>query len=444
MRHRGPARRGARRVGGRRAAGRRVHDRARAGERRPDRGHRRLRAGPARDRRRGRARGRAPVERDPAGRGGRHPALGGGLRGARRDRRALRARARARRRARLRRRPAGVVGGGARGVGDRRGGRRGPVGGRLGTPAALARRRDPLLPARPHAESGALDAPGGVRRAGTADRRAFLRATRPAVPSSTAPRAGSRAALPAAGHAARSVVGDPRGDRPAEPRDPDPQRGAARARPDAAAPVGRAGVERAAAARARRAARRGAPARARAARPRGLRTRPARLGRMPRLVLSLAGLVLLVAVVVGVWLRDNTPAAGVAVVPPPPGAHGVEPFADPYAWEPSRAADLEQRAAAGNSHVLYALSPGGVVTSAERTARWRPLIERAAAAARLDPDMLEALVFLESAGREDARAPGGLDAAAGLTQILAETGNALLGMHVDVAASSRHTRRLER
>jgi hypothetical protein len=165
---------------------------------------------------------------------------------------------------------------------------------------------------------------------------------------------------------------------------------------------------------------------------------------VPRLVLSLAGLVALIALAVGLWVRDDTPAAGVAVVPTPPGAHDVDPFADPYAWAPSRAADLEARAAAGNSHVLYALAPGGVETSAERTARWRPLIERAAAPARIDPDMLEALVFLESAGREDARAPGGLDAAAGLTQILAETANNLLGMHVNVAASTRYTRRLER
>jgi soluble lytic murein transglycosylase-like protein len=165
---------------------------------------------------------------------------------------------------------------------------------------------------------------------------------------------------------------------------------------------------------------------------------------VPRLVLLAAGLALLVAAAVGVWARDDTPAAGVAVVPTPPGAHDVEPFADPYAWEPSRAADFERRAAAGNSHPLYALSPGGAVASAERTARWRPLIERAAASARVDPDMLEALVFLESAGRDDARAPGGLEAAAGLTQILAETANNLLGMQVDVAASTRYTRRLGR
>ena len=57
-----------------------------------------------------------------------------------------------------------------------------------------------------------------------------------------------------------------------------------------------------------------------------------------------------------------------------------------------------RRAAAGNSHLLYALSPGGAVASAERTARWRPLVERAAEQAGVDADTLEALVFLESAG----------------------------------------------
>jgi hypothetical protein len=53
-------------------------------------------------------------------------------------------------------------------------------------------------------------------------------------------------------------------------------------------------------------------------------------------------------------------------------------------------------------------------------------------------------VFLESAGREDARAPGGLESAVGLTQILAETGSNLLGMRVDVEASERYTRQLAR
>ena len=167
---------------------------------------------------------------------------------------------------------------------------------------------------------------------------------------------------------------------------------------------------------------------------------------MPRLVLVAAALVLLVAGVAGVLARTDGTPAGVPVVPTPPGeaAGESEPLADPFAWDPRRADDLVRRAAAGNSHPLYALSPGGVLASAERTARWRPLVERAAAQANVDADTLEGLVFLESAGREDARAPGGPESATGLTQILAETGSNLLGMRVDVAAGERYTRRLER
>jgi hypothetical protein len=167
---------------------------------------------------------------------------------------------------------------------------------------------------------------------------------------------------------------------------------------------------------------------------------------VPRLVLLAAALVLLVAGVAGVLARTDEPPAGVAVVPTPPGDVGEEsePLVDPFAWDPKRSDDFVRRAAAGNSHLLYALSPGGVVASAERTARWRPLVERTAERAGVDADTLEGLVFLESAGREDARAPGGLESAAGLTQILAETGSNLLGMRVDVAASERYTRRLAR
>ena len=67
------------------------------------------------------------------------------------------------------------------------------------------------------------------------------------------------------------------------------------------------------------------------------------------------------------------------------GRKDVEPLADPFAWNPRRAAEFARRAAAGNSHLLYALSPGGVVASAERTARWRPLVERAAGQAAWTP-----------------------------------------------------------
>jgi len=127
-----------------------------------------------------------------------------------------------------------------------------------------------------------------------------------------------------------------------------------------------------------------------------------------------------------------------------PGAGNTETTVDPLAWDPDKRTELERRAAAGLSHVLYAKSPGGAVLSAVRTARWRPLVERVARGADLDPDVLEGIVMLESAGREDARASNDLEGAAGLTQILAETGQNLLGMRIDVQASERLTRGISR
>ena len=167
---------------------------------------------------------------------------------------------------------------------------------------------------------------------------------------------------------------------------------------------------------------------------------------MPRVVVIAAALVLVAAAAVGVLARTDGVPEGVPVVPTPPGPAGedAEPLRDPFAWDPDRADEFRERAAAGNSHLLYALSPGGIAASAERTARWRPLVERAAEQARVDADTLEGLVLLESAGRPDARAPGGLESAVGLTQILAETGQNLLGLRVDVEASERYTRRLAR
>src|ERR687890_2414419 len=113
-----------------------------------------------------------------------------------------------------------------------------------------------------------------------------------------------------------------------------------------------------------------------------------------------------------------------------PGAGNTETTVDPIAWDPDRKAELERRAAAGLAHVLYAKSPGGAVVSAARTATWRPLIDRVAKRAHLDPDMLEGIVMLESAGIPDAQASNDLNGAAGLTQILAETGRHLLGMGI--------------
>ena len=163
----------------------------------------------------------------------------------------------------------------------------------------------------------------------------------------------------------------------------------------------------------------------------------------PRLLLLVAGLLLGLVAAVALLGRDG--AGDVPLVPTPPGqADGGDPFPDPFAWHPGREQELVRRAAAGTSHPLYRFSPGGAAASAERTARWRPAIERAAGEADVDPDTLEGLVLLESAGREDAVTPFGLEGAVGLTQILAETGENLLGMRVDLAASRRYTRRIVR
>jgi soluble lytic murein transglycosylase-like protein len=117
---------------------------------------------------------------------------------------------------------------------------------------------------------------------------------------------------------------------------------------------------------------------------------------------------------------------------------------DPWAYAPDREADFEARAAAGHSHVVYVKSPGGIVATAARVDRWRDQFEKAADEAGVDPDLIEGMVLLESAGRPDARASDDLESAAGLTQILAETATGLLGMQVDVAQSERLIRKLGR
>jgi len=132
-----------------------------------------------------------------------------------------------------------------------------------------------------------------------------------------------------------------------------------------------------------------------------------------------------------------------AAIPTPPGTT-EPPLEDPFTYDPARREEFERRAAAGNAHVLYVRSPGGAVATAERTARWRAQVQDAAAAADVDADMLEALIFLESAGRDDALTPAGTEGAAGLTQIVAGTATTLLGMRVDVERSRRYSRRLQR
>jgi len=116
---------------------------------------------------------------------------------------------------------------------------------------------------------------------------------------------------------------------------------------------------------------------------------------------------------------------------------------DPLAFEADRTSAYERAAAFGLSHVLFEKSPGGVIATARRTAGFRDLVEHAAKGSGFDPDLLEAIVFLESAGRPDVIAGDDVENAAGLTQILAGTATSFLGMHVDLDVSRELTRQID-
>jgi hypothetical protein len=129
---------------------------------------------------------------------------------------------------------------------------------------------------------------------------------------------------------------------------------------------------------------------------------------------------------------------------PLPGIGRPAGAGDPFAYVPSREPNFVARAVAGTSHIVYALSPGGVIATAGRVARWRSLVERATAGTGIDPNVLEGIVYLESAGRQNVIAGVDPAAAAGLTQILAQTGQTLLGMHIDLRRSRELTAGVDR
>ena len=116
---------------------------------------------------------------------------------------------------------------------------------------------------------------------------------------------------------------------------------------------------------------------------------------------------------------------------------------DPLAWTPKTSNELRDRATLGTSHVIYSKSPGGVLASAERTTEWRKEIEEAARPAGVDPATLEAVVFLESAGRSQVMADGTPNSATGLAQIIPSTATSFLGMRVDLARSIELTNQID-
>lgn len=111
----------------------------------------------------------------------------------------------------------------------------------------------------------------------------------------------------------------------------------------------------------------------------------------------------------------------------------------PFAFSPEKTPEFEHEAAAGESHLLYANSPGGAIATARRVNALSEPIAAVARAARVDPGLLEGVVFLESGGRPDAIVEGDPTNAAGVSQVLPETGRNLLRMHIDLAASRRLT-----
>jgi hypothetical protein len=160
-----------------------------------------------------------------------------------------------------------------------------------------------------------------------------------------------------------------------------------------------------------------------------------------------AGLARLVAVVVVLAVVISVLVSALSSGPPPlplPGVGRPARPGDPLAYIPSRSGDFAGRATAGNAHVLFTKSPGGAFATAARVASLRPLIDAAAAGTPIDPATLEAIVFLESAGNPNAIAGSDPAAAAGLTQIVAETGQSLLGMNIDLARSRALTAQIDR
>jgi hypothetical protein len=157
-----------------------------------------------------------------------------------------------------------------------------------------------------------------------------------------------------------------------------------------------------------------------------------------RLALGLAAVILLIAVLVA-GLSGGSPPPRI----PLPGIGRPARTGDPFGYISSRAADFTARAVAGTDNVVFAKSPGGVEATAARVAAYRGMIEAAAAGTGVDPNLLEGVVFLESAGDPNAIAGSDPSAAAGLTQIVAQTGQSLLGMQINLQRSRTLTSRID-
>src|SRR5690348_8449777 len=101
--------------------------------------------------------------------------------------------------------------------------------------------------------------------------------------------------------------------------------------------------------------------------------------------------------------------APVVVAPKPKPVHRAA--AVDTAARDAAAATLAHNASIALGRSLF--TNGSVFASADRVARWHPLIARAARSAGIEPSLLEAVVYVESSGRADVSN----GAAVGLTQL---------------------------
>jgi hypothetical protein len=159
--------------------------------------------------------------------------------------------------------------------------------------------------------------------------------------------------------------------------------------------------------------------------------------RRRRLALAFGVLAVLVAALV-----SALGGAGLPAVPRSGPGRSVR-AGNPFGYSPAHASQFVARATAGSAHVLFAKSPDGVIATAARVAAYRPLVDQVTAGTGIDPNLLEGLVFVESAGRPQIIAGSDPADAAGLTQILAETGQSLLGMNIELARSRQLTAEIE-
>jgi soluble lytic murein transglycosylase-like protein len=154
-------------------------------------------------------------------------------------------------------------------------------------------------------------------------------------------------------------------------------------------------------------------------------------------LVAVAGLVLVVAGALAV--RPQTGPVR-AVAQPAPQLRPFRP-AEPVVRAPAGLSTaLDADAARGFDRSLFTASPGGLQATAARVAGWRPLVRRAGRASAIGPNLLEAIVLVESSGEAGAISPSG---AAGLTQLSPGTARRLR-LRVNLGRSRALTGRIER